>query len=91
MIKMDSKKKQWAIQLTGLLMAIYTLFTSLNLHFEWLTVDSINAIVAVIAALVAFSGTLYATFKNTFLFQKGKEQAELIEEGLKNKDVKDDK
>ncbi|HAC0715653.1 TPA_asm: hypothetical protein GYZ54_14115 [Listeria monocytogenes] len=87
---MDSKKKQWAIQLTGLLTAIYTLLTSLNLHFDWFTMDSINAFVAVFVALVAFGGTLYPTFKNTFLFKKGKEQASLIKEGLKNNEVKDE-
>ncbi|MBC1722233.1 hypothetical protein [Listeria seeligeri] len=88
---MDSKKKQWAIQLTGLLTAIYTLLASLNLHFEWFTMDSINAFVAVFVALVAFAGTLYPTFKNTFLFKKGKEQAVLIEKGLKNNEEKDGK
>ncbi|WP_270995615.1 hypothetical protein [Listeria seeligeri] len=88
---MDSKKKQWAIQLTGLLTAIYTLLTSLNLHFDWFTTDSINAFVAVFVALAAFAGTLYPAFKNTFLFKNGKQQAKLIQESLKNKQEKDDK
>lgn len=74
-------KKQWATQLTGLLMAIYGFLMTLNLHFDWLTVDSINAFVAVVIAAVVFGGTVYAVFKNTFLFKNGKRQAELIEKG----------
>ncbi|KGL44137.1 hypothetical protein [Listeria newyorkensis] len=76
-----STKKQWVTQLTGLLMAIYSLLMTLNLHFDWLTVESINAAVTVIVAAVVFGGTLYAVFKNTFLFKNGKRQAELIEKG----------
>ncbi|MBC6163283.1 hypothetical protein HB999_07355 [Listeria booriae] len=76
-----NKSKQWALQLTGVLMGLYSFFLTLNISFDWLTVDSINAFVPLVVAIVAFAGTVYPTFKNTFLFKNGKRQADLIEKG----------
>ncbi|KMT62585.1 MULTISPECIES: hypothetical protein [Listeria] len=76
-----NKSKQWAVQLTGVLMGLYSFFLTLNISFDWLTVDSISAFVPLVVAIVAFGGTVYPTFKNTFLFKNGKRQAELIEKG----------
>ncbi|MBX6334370.1 hypothetical protein IRY61_03470 [Candidatus Saccharibacteria bacterium] len=70
--------KQTATLVGGVLTALIAFFGALNVHFQWLTADSVNAFVSLIVAVGAlFVGSL-ATWLNTYLTSKKKDEATTV-------------
>lgn len=67
--------KQTATLVGGVLTALIAFFGALNVHFQWLTSDSVNAFVSLIVAVGALFVGSIATILNTYLTKKKKEQA----------------
>ena len=67
--------KQTATLVGGVLTALIAFFGALNVHFQWLTADSVNAFVSLIVAVGALFVGSIATILNTYLTKKKKEQA----------------
>jgi len=67
--------KQTATLVGGVLTALIAFFGALNVHFQWLTADSVNAFVSLIVAIGALFVGSIATILNTYLTNKKKEQA----------------
>lgn len=62
-------------QVVSFLSAAMMFLGTLNIHFEWLTKESINAFGVVLTAAIALGITLYGIYKNHFGFtQKAKNQ-----------------
>lgn len=77
--------KDIAKQITGFLTVLFLFLGTLNVKFEWFTLDSINAFEAVVVAAIPLIYSLYAIYKNHFGFtEKAKEQKEVLKRnGLK--------
>ena len=77
--------KDIAKQITGFLTALFLFLGTINVKFEWFTLDSINALEVVIVAAIPLGYTLYVIYKNHFGFtNKAKEQKEVLKQkGLK--------
>lgn len=71
-VKKD-RQKGVAILLSGWLFALMGFLSTLNIHFEWLTEESINAFVAFVVATVILIGTAWPVWKNTFVSKKAQE------------------
>jgi len=70
--------KQTATLVGGVLTALIAFFGALNVHFQWLTADSVNAFVSLIVAVGSlFVGSL-ATWLNTYLTRKKKDEATTV-------------
>ena len=67
--------KQTATLVGGVLTALIAFFGALNVHFQWLTADSVNAFVSLIVAIGALFAGSIATILNTYLTNKKKEEA----------------
>ncbi|MED4866097.1 hypothetical protein ABET15_04150 [Heyndrickxia faecalis] len=67
--------KQTATLVGGVLTALIAFFGALNVHFQWMTADSVNAFVSLIVAVGALFVGSIATILNTYLTKKKKEQA----------------
>lgn len=82
---MNDKIKEITILITGALMALMGFLATLNIQYEWLTKESIDAFGVLITAVVVLVLTLYTVYKNTFIItKKAKQQkAELKRKGLK--------
>ncbi|MED4029957.1 phage holin [Priestia megaterium] len=77
--------KDIAKQITGFLTALVLFLGTINVKFEWFTLDSINALEVVIVAAIPLAYTFYVIYKNHFGFtKKAKEQNKV----LKQKDLK---
>lgn len=70
--------KQTATLVGGVLTALIAFFGALNVHFQWLTADSVNAFVSLIVAFGALFVGSIATILNTYLTNKKKEQATTV-------------
>ncbi len=70
--------KQTATLVGGVLTALIAFFGTLNVHFQWLTSDSVNAFVSLIVAVGALFVGSIATILNTYLTNKKKEQATTV-------------
>lgn len=70
--------KQTATLVGGVLTALIAFFGALNVHFQWLTADSVNAFVSLIVAIGALFAGSIATILNTYLTNKKKEQATTV-------------
>ena len=62
-------------QVTGALLAAYALFVTLNIEFEWLTPESINAFGLFAIAFIAVAMQAWVTWRNSYLTKKGLERA----------------
>jgi uncharacterized protein involved in cysteine biosynthesis len=70
--------KQLGLNVGGVLTSILAFLGVLNVHYEWFTSNSINAVVAFILALGSlFVGSL-ATLINTYLTDKSKKKASQV-------------
>ncbi|AUO14809.1 phage holin [Priestia megaterium] len=73
--------KDIAKQITGFLTAVFLFLGTINVKFEWFTLDSINALEVVIVAAIPLGYTLYVIYKNHFGFtKKAKEQKEVLKQ-----------
>lgn len=70
--------KQTATLVGGVLTALIAFFGALNVHFQWLTANSVNAFVSLIVAIGALFVGSIATILNTYLTNKKKEQATTV-------------
>lgn len=76
--------KDVATLIGGFLTAVMVFLATLNIKFEWLTEESISAFVAVIVAAALLVSGLVATWRNTYVSKKGKQQKEFLKsKGLK--------
>ncbi|MEK4754781.1 phage holin [Priestia sp. FSL R5-0597] len=77
--------KDFVKQITAFLMAILLFLGTLNVKFEWFTVDSINAFEAVLIAAIPLVAVLVSIYKNHYgITEKAKEQKEVLKQkGLK--------
>lgn len=82
---MDDKLKQYFALFGGWLSAVLLFLGTLNVSFEWFTMESIDAFVAVLVAAVPFIIVIYGVWKNSYrLSEKAKRQeVELKRRGLK--------
>lgn len=71
-------------QIVGFLTAIMLFFGTLNIEFQWLTQDSINAFGVVISAGILLAINIRTIYKNHYGFsKKAKKQKEVLKkEGL---------
>lgn len=78
-------KKDIVILVTGFLSTLLLFLGTINVYFEWFTMDSINAFGALLGAGLALGGALYAVYKNTYaVTRKSRKQAKVLERnGLK--------
>lgn len=81
----EDKLKQYVALFGGFLSAVLLFLGTINIKFEWFTVDSINAFVVVLMAAVPFVLAGYGVYKNSYLLSKKakKQEDALKREGLK--------
>ncbi|APB37991.1 hypothetical protein [Heyndrickxia coagulans] len=70
--------KQTATLVGGVLTALIAFFGALNVHFQWLTADSVNAFVSLIVAVGTLFVGSFATIVNTYLTKRAKEKATVV-------------
>ncbi|MDM5208411.1 phage holin [Cytobacillus kochii] len=76
--------KDVVAQVVGFLSAIMMFLGTLNVKFEWLTAESIDAFGIVLTAGIALGITLYTIYKNHFGFtKKAKQQKAWLEKADK--------
>lgn len=77
--------KDLAKQITGWLMAVLLFLGTINVKFEWFTVESINAFEVVMVASIPLIGVGVTIYKNHYgITKKAKEQKEVLKQkGLK--------
>lgn len=81
----SDKVKQYIALFGGLLGALLLFLQSIDVHWNWLNENSIDAFTNLLIAGVPFLLVAYGVYKNTYvLTRKAKEQeAELKRKGLK--------
>lgn len=81
----EDKLKQYVALFGGWLSAVLLFLGTLNIKFEWFTVDAISAFVVVLTATIPFVLIGYGVWKNTYLIrQKAKAQEVVLKRnGLK--------
>lgn len=67
-------------QVGGVLSAVLLFLGTLNVEFSWLTSESIDAFVLVLAAAAALGVSAFTTYKNSHSFKKGQEENRRIKE-----------
>ncbi|MED4840018.1 hypothetical protein P9695_06680 [Weizmannia sp. CD-2023] len=70
--------KQTATLVGGVLTALIAFFATLNIHYKWLTADSVNAFVTLIVAVGSLFVGSIATWLNTYLTSKKKDEATTV-------------
>lgn len=77
--------KDIVILVTGFLSTLLLFLGTINVYFEWFTMNSINAFGALLGAGIALVGSLFAVYKNTYaVTRKARKQKAMLErEGLK--------
>lgn len=77
--------KDIVILVTGFLSSVLLFLGTINVYFEWFTMDSINAFGALLGSAIVLAGALYGVYKNTYaVTEKARRQAEELErKGLK--------
>jgi hypothetical protein len=70
--------KQLAINVGGVLTSILGFLSILNIHYKWLTADSINAFTSFIVALGTLFVGSFATIVNTYVTEHSKKKAKLV-------------
>lgn len=63
---------------TTCLMSLYAFFLTLNIKFEWLTPDTINAFGAFALAALSFGAAAWTGWRNSYLTKKGLERAQKV-------------
>lgn len=79
------KAKQLVALIGGFLSAVFLFLQTVGVRFDWYNPESIDAFVAVLAALVPLAFVLYGVYKNTYLMtdKAKKQEDELKRKGLK--------
>lgn len=72
--------KQLAINVGGVLTSILSFLSILNIHYNWLTADSINAFTSFIVALGTLFVGSFATIVNTYVTEHSKKKAKQVAE-----------
>lgn len=67
--------KQLSANVGGVLAALLACLSILNVHYDWLNADSINAVVAFIVAIGTLFVGSFATIVNTYLTNRSKQKA----------------
>lgn len=68
-------------QITGWLMAVLLFLGTINVKFEWFTVESINAFEVVMVASIPLIGVVVTIYKNHYgITKKAKEQKEVLKQ-----------
>lgn len=75
--------KQLAINVGGVLTSILSFLSILNIHYNWLTADSINAFTSFIVALGTLFVGSFATIVNTYVTEHSKKKAKQVTEDYK--------
>jgi Na+/phosphate symporter len=70
--------KHLAINVGGVLTSILGFLSILNIHYKWLTADSINAFVAIIVAFGTLFVGSFATIVNTYVTERSKKKAKQV-------------
>ncbi|WP_017548672.1 hypothetical protein [Salinicoccus carnicancri] len=71
-------------QIGAILLALSSFLAVMGYSFEWLTPDSINALLVVLYAVAGFGYTAFEIYKNHFAGVKAQEQAKALKkQGLK--------
>lgn len=70
--------KQFSTNLGGVLTALMGALAILNIHYKWLTANSINAYVTVVMAVGTLFVGSFATIVNTYLTKRAKEKATVV-------------
>lgn len=83
---MKDKAKEISILVVGFLSAVMGFLATLNIKFEWLTEQSINAFGAVIVSGVVLFGGAYGVWKNTYVTKKA--QAKLSQDEKRKREMK---
>ncbi|MFD2208548.1 phage holin [Virgibacillus halophilus] len=80
----NDKVKGIVILVVGFLQALMGFLATLNIRFEWLSNESINAFGVLLTAFIMLVAGVYAVWKNTFTGKKAQRQnEELHKKGLK--------
>jgi len=72
------KVKGIAVLVVGFLMAVMGFLATLNIEFEWLTKESINAFGVVFTSGAVLIGGAIATWKNKYVGEKARKQNEQL-------------
>ncbi|MEJ9210132.1 hypothetical protein [Bacillus smithii] len=72
--------KQLAINVGGVLTSILSFLSILNIHYNWLTADSINAFTSFIVAFGTLFVGSFATIVNTYVTEHSKKKAKKVAE-----------
>lgn len=83
-MKLD-KAKQIIAMVGGFLSSTLMFLGTLNVKYDWFTVESIDAFVVVLGAAVPLAFAFYGIYKNTFLLTK---KAKIQEDELKRRGLK---
>lgn len=70
--------KQLSINVGGVLSSILAFLSILNIHYKWLTADSINAFVTVIVAFGTLFVGSFAAIVNTYITEHSKKKAKQV-------------
>ncbi|MED1205858.1 hypothetical protein [Heyndrickxia acidicola] len=79
--------KQTSLKVGGFLTSVLGALSLLNIHFEWLTANSINAVVSIIGAFGVFFVGCLATLINTYLTDRSKQEAKAIADDYVSKQL----
>ena len=76
--------KDITILLSGFLTSLLFFLTTIGVSFDWFTIESIDAFVVFIGAVIALGVNGYAIWKNTYVSRKAQIQKKVLEQrGLK--------
>lgn len=71
--------KGWVVLVTGVLSSLLMFFGTINVTFDWFTMESISAFSVLLGALLLLGFNLYSVWKNTYITKKGKKQLDVLE------------
>lgn len=79
-MQVDDKVKGWVVLVTGVLSSLLLFLGTINVQYEWFTLESIGAFGGVLTAVLLLGFNLYSVWKNTYITKKGKKQLDVLEQ-----------
>lgn len=78
-MQIDNKVKSWVILVTGVLSSLLLFLGTINVKYDWFTMESIGAFGGLLTAFLVLVFNLYAVWENTYVTKKGKKELEVLE------------
>lgn len=75
----NKRVESWVVLVTGVLSSLLLFLGTINVQYEWFTLESIGAFGGVLTAVLLLGFNLYSVWKNTYITKKGKKQLEVLE------------